>query len=131
MQPDAVLPRLEIAFAHERNGRFAEALPWAEQAARLAPRLFAARYALGRALVETGQVPRGVAELEAAVRLAPESPEVRFALVRAYHAAGRTEDVERERAIFKKLEAQKKGPSSDVPGFARDLTAPSEPSPTP
>jgi len=128
MQPGAVLPRLEIAFAHERRGEYEAALPYADQAARLAPGLFAARYALGRALVDLGQVSRAITELEEAVRLAPESPEVRFALVRAYHAAGRTEDVERERAVFKKLEAQRKGPS-DVPGFARDLTAPPPPTP--
>jgi tetratricopeptide (TPR) repeat protein len=131
VQPDAVMPRLELAFACERNGAFADALPWAEQAAKLDPRLFAARYALGRALVETGQVSRGVAELEQAVSLAPESPEVRFALMRAYNAAGRTADVERERAIFKKLEAQKKTTSDDLPGFARDLSVPSDPPPVP
>jgi tetratricopeptide (TPR) repeat protein len=131
IQPEAVMPRLELAFAYERNGAFAEALPWAEQAAKLAPGLFAARYALGRALVETGEVSRGVSELEEAVRLAPESPEVRFGLVKAYAAAGRTADVAREREIFKKLEARKKGPSDDLPGFARDLTAPSDPPPVP
>lgn len=126
VQPGAVLPRLELAFAHETNGRYAEALPWAEAAVKLAPRLFAAHYALGRALVELGPPERAVQELEQAVSLAPESPEVRFALVRAYGAAGRTDDVERERAVFRKLVAERKGPS-DVPGFARDLTVPPEP----
>ena len=126
VQPDAVLPRLELAFAHETSGRYAEALPWAEAAVTLAPRLFAAHYALGRALVELGPADRAVQELEEAVRLAPESPEVRFALVRAYGAAGRTDDVERERAVFRKLVAERKGPS-EVPGFARDLTPPLEP----
>jgi tetratricopeptide (TPR) repeat protein len=126
VQPDAVLPRLELAFAHETSGRYAEALPWAEAAVKLAPRLFASHYALGRALVELGPAERAVQELEEAARLAPESPEVRFALVRAYGAAGRAEDVERERAVFRKLVAERKGPS-EVPGFARDLTTPSEP----
>jgi tetratricopeptide (TPR) repeat protein len=130
VQPEAVLPRLELAFAHETNGRYAEALPWAEAAAKRAPGLFATRYALGRALVELGQVERGVLELEEAVRLAPESPEVRFALVRAYTAAGRQQDVERERAVFRKLVAEHKGPSS-LPAFARDLTAPPEAPPKP
>jgi len=126
VQPEAVLPRLELAFAHETSGRYAEALPWAEASVKLAPRLFAAHYALGRALVELGPAERAVQELEEAVRLAPESPEVRFALVRAYGAAGRSADVERERAVFRKLVAERKGPS-EVPGFARDLTTSSEP----
>ena len=126
VQPDAVLPRLEIAFAHETSGRYAEALPWAEQAVKLAPRLFAAHYALGRALVDLGPAERAVQELEEAAHLAPESPEVRFALARAYEAAGRTDDAARERAVFRRLDAERKRPS-EVPGFARDLTAPSEP----
>ena len=69
---------------------------------------------------------RGVQELEQAVRLAPESPQVRFALVRAYSAAGRADDAARERAAFRKLAAERPGPS-DVPGFARDLTSATEP----
>jgi tetratricopeptide (TPR) repeat protein len=131
IQPDAVMPRLELAFAYERIGAFAEALPWAEQAAKLAPGVFAARYAVGRALVETGQVSRGVAELEAAVRLAPESSEVRFGLAKAYTAAGRTADAAREQETFLKLQAGKKEPANQLPGFARDLTTSSEPPPTP
>jgi len=130
VQPGAVLPRLELAFALETNGSYAEALPWAEAAVRLAPGLFAAHYALGRALVDQGQAERGVLELEEARRLAPESPEVRFALMRAYGAAGRTADADREREAFRKLMAARKGPS-DLPGFARDLTAHSEPAPKP
>jgi tetratricopeptide (TPR) repeat protein len=136
VQPDAVLPRLELAFGHETNGEFKEALPWAEAAVKLAPRLFAAHYAFGRALVSLGQAERGVLELEEAKGLAPESPEVRFALTKAYEASGRTADAERESEAFRKLEAlrklmaERKGPS-DLPGFARDLTATSAPAAKP
>jgi len=130
VQPDAVLPRLELAFGHETNGEFKEALPWAEAAVKLAPRLFAAHYALGRALVNLGQAERGLGELEEAKRLAPESPEVRFALMNAYAAAGRPPDAQREREAFGKLMAGRKGPS-DLPGFARDLTAQSAPAAKP
>jgi tetratricopeptide (TPR) repeat protein len=130
VQPDAVLPRLQLAFAHETNGQYDQALPWAEAALKLAPRLFAAHYALGRALVGLGQPERGVLELEEARRLAAESPEVRFALMNAYAAVGRTADAERERESFRKLMAERKGPS-DLPGFARDLTAPSAPAAKP
>jgi tetratricopeptide (TPR) repeat protein len=122
LQPEAVLPALEMAFAYQGNGRYDQALPWAEAAAKRAPGLFAAHYALGRALVELGQVERGLRELEEAARLAPESPEVHFALARAYSAAGRAEDSERERNTFRKLVAERKEVPG-VPGFARDLTS--------
>jgi len=128
IQPKAVSPRLEIAFAFQRRGDQKAALPWAEEVVKLAPGLFAGHYALGRALLDLGQVSRGVAELEAAARLAPESAEVRFALVRGYSLAGRAEDVAREREVFRKLSAQKKdGPAT--PGFARDDTVSQEPPP--
>jgi tetratricopeptide (TPR) repeat protein len=130
VQPEAVLPRLELAFAHETNGQYGEALPWAEATVKLAPRLFAAHYALGRALVGLGQAERGVVELEEARRLAPESPEVRFALMNAYATNGRANDAGREREAFRKLMAERKG-RSDLPGFARDLTAQSAPAPKP
>jgi len=121
LQPEAVLPRLEIAFVHEANGRYEQALPWAEAAVKRAPGLFAGHYALGRALVELGQLERGLAELEEAARRAPASPEVRFALARAYGVAGRAEDSERERETFRKLVAERKT-ATEVPAFARDLT---------
>jgi Flp pilus assembly protein TadD len=74
----------------------------------LAPGLFAAHNALGRALVELGEVERGVTELEAAARLAPDSPEMHYSLVRAYTRAGRADDAARERAIFTELDRKRR-----------------------
>ena len=78
---------------------------------KLAPGLFAAHNALGRALFETGQVEKGIAELEAAVRLAPESRQARATLAGAYARAGRAADAEREQAALRGLEAAQ-GPAS-------------------
>lgn len=104
VQPQSVYPRLETAFELLKRGDYAEARPYAEDAVRLAPGLFAVHNALGRVLVELGEIPRGVAELEEAARLAPESPEMFFALAQAYGRAGRKEDAAQAKATFQRLE---------------------------
>ncbi len=108
VQPRSVYPRLETAFELIKRGDHAAARPYAEEAVTLAPGLFAAHNALGRVLVELGEVPRGIQELEEAARLAPDSPEMFFALSQAYARAGRKADAERARAQFQKLEAARK-----------------------
>jgi len=124
VDPKAVYPRLEIAFELMKQGEHAAALPYAEEATRLAPGLFAAHHALGRALLETGQVARGVGELEKAVRLAPDSPDMRAALARAYVMAGRREDAEKERDVYRRLQVARE--KDRLPGFAREDTIPEE-----
>jgi tetratricopeptide (TPR) repeat protein len=108
VQPDGVYARLDLAFELLRRGEYAAALPPAEEAVKLAPSLFAAHHAVGRALAETGELERGIRELEAAARLAPESPEMHFALARAYAKAGRKADAERERATFSELDQKRR-----------------------
>jgi len=108
IQPDGVYARLDLAFELMRRGEYAGALPPAEEAVTLAPGLFAAHHALGRALAKTGDLERGIRELEAAARLAPDSPEMHFALARAYAKAGRKADAERERATFSELDRKRR-----------------------
>ena len=106
--PDNVMAHLEIAFELITRGEYAQARPFAERAAQLAPGLFAARNAKGRVLVELGELEPGILELEEAVRLAPESAEVHFALARAYAKAGRDADAARERASFAALDRERR-----------------------
>jgi predicted Zn-dependent protease len=119
VQPDAVFPHLEIAFELLRRGDNEGAKAAAERAVALAPGLFAAHNALGRALVELGALDRGIPELETATQLAPDSPEMHYSLARAYAKAGRREDADRERAIFAELErkrrAQRGEPGAESP----------------
>ncbi len=88
VNPGNVLACLEIAFELLKLHRNDEAKAVAERAVELAPTLFATHAALGRALVELGELDRGIRELEQASRLAPESAEVHFSLARAYARAG-------------------------------------------
>ena len=101
-------PHLEIAFELLRQGDNEGARAAGERAVALAPGLFAAHNALGRALVELGDLDRGTRELEAAVRLAPDSPEVHYSLARAYAQAGRKDEAARERATFAELERKRR-----------------------
>jgi tetratricopeptide (TPR) repeat protein len=106
---------LQIAYELIKQGKPEEAKPYAEQATQLAPNLFAAHNALGRALLDTGDVDRAIQHLEAGMKLAPESPEVRFSLARAYARAGRADDAARERAEFLRLDKQRRAAKPSPP----------------
>ena len=80
---------IQLALTELRRGRAEEALPVAAEAARLAPRVPAARLVHGRALLAAGQTEAGVREMEEAVRLAPETPKLHLSLAAAYAEAGR------------------------------------------
>lgn len=103
ISPKHVHARLQIAFEMIKQARHADGLAYAEEAVKLAPDLFAAHNALGRMLLETGEIERAIKEIETAVKLAPESPEMYFALARAYNRANRPKDAERARAEFTRL----------------------------
>jgi tetratricopeptide (TPR) repeat protein len=113
LSPNHVAAMLQIAFEHLKRKEYEAGLPWAEKAVQLAPKLFPARNALGRLLLELGQNERAVKELEEGIKLAPESPEMHYALARAYTRVGRKADAAREREEFQRLEklfrAQREG----------------------
>jgi tetratricopeptide (TPR) repeat protein len=126
--PGHVYSYLQIAFEQLRRNDYAAALPAAEKAVLLAPRLFAAQNALGRALVGAGQLKKGIAALEEAARLAPDSAEMFFSLARAYQKAGRKEDAERARATFAELDQKRKAAqSAALTGESADAAPKPEP----
>lgn len=117
ISPKSVAARLQIAFEMIKQNRHAEGLPYAEEAVKLAPDLFAAHNALGRILLETGAVERAVKQLEIGAKLAPDSPEMYFALARAYTRAGRPKDAERARAEFARLDKIRRARSEEGAAF--------------
>jgi tetratricopeptide (TPR) repeat protein len=104
ISPNHYPSMVQMAFEYLKRDQYADALPLAEKAVQLAPKLYAARNVLGRVLLELGQVDRSIKELEEGVKLAPSSPEMHFALARAYTRAGRKQEAARERETFKKLQ---------------------------
>jgi tetratricopeptide (TPR) repeat protein len=118
ISPGHVPALLQLAFEYIKRGQHSDGLPYAEQAVKLDPKLFVARNALGRILLEVGQVERAVAELEAGVKLEPASPEMHFALARAYDRAGRKADAARARAEFTRLDKLRRAQREGAAGNA-------------
>ena len=118
---------LQIAYELLKEGKYEEAKPYAEQAAQLAPNLFAAHHALGRIQLQTGEVDKAIDSLETARRLAPDSPEVRFSLARAYAKAGRAEEAARERAEFIKLDKARRTARSGAQSVGGETDEPPPP----
>jgi predicted Zn-dependent protease len=104
LSPGHIPSLLQIAFEYLRQSEWDAAKMWAQRVVELEPRDFAARRAIGQALLETGDVAGSIEHLEAGVRLAPDSPSMRFMLARAYQRAGRQVDAQRERTEFLRLE---------------------------
>lgn len=94
---DNAVDRTMLAWALLMEASPAEALPEAKKAAEEAPQLPMAQLALGRALLETGDVKQATAILESALALDPRNLEIHMALARAYSEAGREEEARRER----------------------------------
>jgi tetratricopeptide (TPR) repeat protein len=101
---------LQIAFEYLKRGDAPAALPYARQGVKIDPQSFVAHNALGRALVESGELQNGIKELEISKQQAPDTPQTRIALASAYAKAGRAEDAARERAEFLKLKQLTKKP---------------------
>jgi len=97
---------VQMAFEYLKRDDYNTALPLAEKAVQLDPKMFPARNVLGRVLLQLGQIDRAIKELEEGARLAPTSPEMHYALGRAYRRAGREEDAKRETALFQKLQEE-------------------------
>jgi len=113
VSPRNVAALLHIAFEAIKQDRPQDGLSYAERAVRLEPGMPAAHNALGRILLETGQVDRAIKELEFGVKLAPESPEMYFALARAYDRAGRKADAARARTEFARLDRLRNAKGSE------------------
>jgi tetratricopeptide (TPR) repeat protein len=104
IQPGHAWSLMQIAYEYLKQGNAAAALPPARDAAAAAPNAFAARKALGQALLETGDVNGAIRELEIGIKLAPESPGLHFTIARAYQRAGRLDDAARARDEFTRLD---------------------------
>jgi tetratricopeptide (TPR) repeat protein len=92
-----------LAWALLNRGDAVAALPYAERAVKSDPDYWLAQYVLGRSLVETGQIDRGIGMLERADKTDPANLETHLALAAAYPKAHRYEDARRERRLSLEL----------------------------
>jgi Flp pilus assembly protein TadD len=85
------------------RGDWESALPLLERAVRAMPEDFAARYDLGKTLLQAGNVLRGVDELRRAVALNPKSSGAHYQLALAYRQLKREDEARREFALAREL----------------------------
>jgi tetratricopeptide (TPR) repeat protein len=116
ISPQHVFAMLQIAFEYIKRKDFNAGLPYAENAVKLEPNLFAGHNALGRIWLELGQTERAIKELEISVRQAPDSPETHFALSRAYTKAGRKAEAEKARNEFMRLDKLRRANKENLVG---------------
>ena len=64
-----------------------------------------ARYQLGKALIEKGEVNEAIDQLETAAKIDPQKDYVHYQLSIAYRRASRTADAERELKLYQQLKA--------------------------
>lgn len=114
INPQHLLARLLIADNKLSRRDYAAGLPYAEEAAKLSPRLPLARYLLGSLLLGAGQTERAITELETAARLMPDESRIFYALSNAYLRAGRKREAERALAAFARL--KERGEGGDAAG---------------
>lgn len=109
--PDNSIDHAMLAWALLMENSPVEALPEAKKAADEAPALPMAQLALGRALLETGDVQSATTRLQDALKLDPQNLEIHIALARAYAETGREDDAQRERRLCLQLTSQSSKPA--------------------
>src|SRR4030095_2640808 len=97
---------VQMVFEYLKRDDYDTALPLAEKAVQLNPKMFPARNVLGRVLLQLGQGDRAIKELKEAAPRPPTSPKMHYQWARAYRRAGREEDAKRETALFQKLQEE-------------------------
>ncbi len=102
--PSNAAAQLMMAWDSLMRNDFSAALAYAEKAEAEEPALPAAQLVLGRALVETGDMKRGIELLREELQYEPDNLEIHFALVKAYSRSGRKEDARRERLLCFEIE---------------------------
>jgi tetratricopeptide (TPR) repeat protein len=80
-----------------------------------------ARYRLGKALVEQGDVAGAVEHLEAAARAEPTKDYIRYQLSIAYRRASRAADADRELQLYRELKAASREPQPGAMGDKRNV----------
>ena len=100
MVPGNELAHAMLAFTLMIAGRYAEALPEAEQALEAMPNLEIAQVALGRSLAETGDPKRAENMLTSVIQRDPGNLEAHLGLVSIYSRSGRREDAYHERMLI-------------------------------
>ncbi|HEX6624596.1 MAG TPA: tetratricopeptide repeat protein [Pyrinomonadaceae bacterium] len=104
----------------ESKQKTAEAVTLLKEAIAARPDYADARYRLGKALSEQGDVAGAIEHLEAAARAEPTKDYIRYQLSIAYRRAARPADAERELQLYKDLKASSRSREAPQPGAMGD-----------
>jgi len=96
LQPQAALPRFNLAKLLESLGRQAEAVTLYNEGLRINPEYYPARHALGWLCLQMDSLPAAIHHLELAVRQKPRSLEDRLALAQALARANRPAEARKQ-----------------------------------
>ena len=109
---------LQLGYMRKSAQKFDDASTYLERATTIRPNDLAARKLLASLRLQTGQVDEAVRMFEAIVKEAPDLIEAHVQLATAYNRLNRKDDVQRERAIIDRLnaEAQAKQRGGKGPG---------------
>jgi tetratricopeptide (TPR) repeat protein len=116
--PTNALAHTMVAWDALIRNDFPTALAYSQKAVALDPKLPVAQLALGRALVETGDVRNGIEHLEKELQVEPDNFEAHLALAKAYSKSGRAADARRERLYCLQV-AQNSPTQGGTPASAR------------
>lgn len=100
--PDATY---HLGYVYLQQAKVDEAVQLFEQVVASHPGYANAQYQLGKVQLDRNQVQQAIMHLEAAERSSPRTDYIHYQLQAAYRKASRTEDAEKELAIYKQLKA--------------------------
>jgi Flp pilus assembly protein TadD len=98
--------KYNLAYAYLLQSQPEKALPLLQEIVASDPSYADAQYQLGKLKLEDGKADEAVKHLEQAERTSPEKDYVHYQLQAAYRKLARTEDAERELALYKETKAR-------------------------
>jgi tetratricopeptide (TPR) repeat protein len=114
LKPGSADALAQLGFVVGERGRDAEAERVLREAIGREARHFYANYDLGRLLVRGRRYGEALKVLGAAARIRESDPGVRYQMFLALSRLGRKEEAERELALFRKLDAERKARPAGV-----------------
>lgn len=114
INPNDFDANLSLGSLRRDEGRFDEALAYLTRAARLRTDDLTVLLALGSLYVSSGAYQKACDTLEPLVKRAPDFQQGHVLLAMAYARLGRTPDAERERAIARRLAAERQKKEEDA-----------------
>jgi tetratricopeptide (TPR) repeat protein len=113
VSPKHLQTYLQLALNLWTEGETNESRDYARRAVTLYPESPAARFALGRILLNDGELEEAIKNLELAKEMVPGNPELLLALQRAYSRAGRAADSAKVREEYLRVQGQTSGAGNE------------------